>query len=150
MKFTLGNDYSFTMSVVGYQFPSDKNVPYDSNWLNIRIDVRHPGGDWTTVDPALLTYEVQQLADWFRDLAAGKRGDPRIDFLEPCLKFAVELTEESSEELKVTLAHEFRPPWSKDFADEFQLTFPLATINLVNTAEAVEHELAQYPRRTTH
>jgi hypothetical protein len=148
MKLMLRSDYSFTMSVLGYQFPPLKTVPYDSNWLNIRINVRHPDGDWTAVDPALLTYEVQELADWFRDLAAGERGKRNIGFLEPCLNFNVELSEDSSEVLKVTLAHEFRPPWSKNLEDEFQLTFSLGTINLVKTAAALERELARYPQRT--
>jgi hypothetical protein len=148
MKFTIRNDYSFTMSVVGYQFPPQKNDPDDSEWLNIRIDVQHPDGNWTAVDPAMETYEVQELADWFRVLAAGARDKRSIDFLEPCLEFGVELNEDSSEDLKVTLAYELRPPWLKDISDEFQISFPVATINLIKTAEALERELAQYPQRT--
>ena len=136
------------MSVVGYQFPPLTSVPYDSDWLNIRINVRHPIGDWTAADPALLTYDVRELADWFRELAAGGRRKRNIDFLEPCLEFGVEFGEDSSEQLKVKLAYEFRPPWSKDFEGEFQLSFPLTTINLVKTAEAVERELARYPQRS--
>lgn len=148
MKLTLRSDYSFTMSVAGYQFPSLTTIPYDSNWLNIRIDVRHPDGDWTAADPALLTYEVQELADWFRDLATGGRSKRNIDFLEPCLKFDVVWNEDSSEDLNVTLAHWFTPPWSKDLNDKVQLNFPLATINLVKAAVDVERELAEYPQRT--
>lgn len=150
MKLVLRSDYSFTMSVVGYQFPSLATVPYDSNWLNVKISVRHPDGDWTAMDQALLTYEVQELADWFRNLATGARGKRNMEFLEPCLRFDVELNQDSSEDLKVTLAHWFQPPWSKDLDDEFQLIFPLATIDLVKTAEACERELARYPQRTAH
>ena len=148
MKLTLRNDYSFTLTITGYQFPSLKDIEYDSNWLNIRIDVQHPDGDWTAHDPALLTYEVQEIANWFRDVAAGRRDKRSAEFLEPCLEFHFESNEDSSEVLKVKLAYEFRPPWSKSWDDEFELTFPVAKINLVKAAEALERELARYPQRT--
>ena len=148
MKLTLRTDYSFSLTLAGYQFPSLKDVPYDSNWLNVRIDVHHPDGDWTAVDPALLTYEVQRLAEWFRDLATGGGGERSMGFLEPCLQFDLVLGDDSSEVLKVTLAHEFRPPWSKGFDDEVELIFPLATIDLVKSAEDLERQLARYPQRT--
>ncbi|HEX7330302.1 MAG TPA: hypothetical protein VF290_02310 [Pyrinomonadaceae bacterium] len=149
MRLTLRNDYSFTLTITGYQFPSLKDKEYDSNWLNIRIDVQHPEGNWKAVDPALLTYEVQEIADWFRDLAAGRRDKRSAEFLEPGLALHVESNEDSSEVLKVKLAYGFRPPWSKSWEDEFELTFPLATINLVKAAEALERELARYPQRTS-
>ena len=148
MKLTLRSDYSFSMSLVGYQFPSYRDVPYDSIWLNVRIDVAHPDGDWTAVDAALLTGEAQELADWFHHLASGKRDKLNVSFLEPCVEFDIKTNEDSSEFLKVTLAHWFQPPWSKNLEDEFELTFPLATIDLAKTAEALERELARYPQRT--
>src|SRR5215216_7019236 len=49
MKLSLRNDYSFKLTLIGYEFPLLKDVEYDSNWLNIRIDVRHPmatGPQW--------------------------------------------------------------------------------------------------------
>ena len=150
MKLTLRNDYSFKLTITGYQFPSLKDKEHDSNWLNVRIDVRHPDGDWNAVDPALLTYEVQELADWFRDLATGQRDKRSTEFLEPCLEFHVESNEDSSEVLKIKLAFRFEPPWSTDFDDEFELTFPLAKLNLVKAAEALERELARYPQRTKY
>ena len=146
MKFTLRNDYSFKLTLLGYQFPSLENVEYDSNWLNVRIDVQHPDGDWSALDPALLTYEVQELADWFRALAVGQRAEQSISFLEPCLEFHVAFSESFSELLKLKLTHGFSPPWSKGF-DEFELIFPLATLNLVQAAEDLESQLARYPQR---
>ena len=54
------------MYLVGYQFPELEDVEYDSNWLNVKIAVSHQRGKWSTIDPALLTYEVQWLIDWSR------------------------------------------------------------------------------------
>jgi hypothetical protein len=124
MKLTLRNDYSFKLTLMGYQFPSLKDKEYDSNWLNIKIDVRHPEGDWTAVDPALLTYEVQDVAGWFRHLAIGQIDKRTMGFLEPCLEFQVESNKDSSEVLKVKLAYEFRPPWPTSIDDEFSWPFP--------------------------
>lgn len=146
MKLTLRPDYSFSLTLEGYQFPSLKDVPYDSNWLNVRIDVHHPDGHYTRLDPALLTYEVQRLAKWFRELATG--GERSIDFLEPCLQFEVVRGEGSSESVKVTLAHEFRPPWSRMSSEELELIFPLAAVNPAEVAADLERELALYPQRT--
>jgi hypothetical protein len=149
MRLSLGNNYAFNMQLVGYQFPELANVPYDSNWLNVRIDIQHPDGNWTAVDPALLTYEAQRLADWLRNLAAGRRDQGDICFLEPCLEFDVVASEGSSEALKVILAQEFRPPWFTSVDnEEFELTFPLVAIALLDAAEQLEADLARYPQRT--
>ena len=45
----------------------------DSNWLNVKIVVKHPQGAWPIVAPALLTYEVRELPDWLRAIGSGDR-----------------------------------------------------------------------------
>ena len=150
MKLTLGRKYSFEMEFLGYQFPALANTPYDSNWLNVRIDVRHPLGEWSAVDPALLTYEVKSLADWLRNLAAGRRDERCMDFMEPCLVFSCISSDDSTEALKIEFSHEFRPPWlNRNQEDEFEMVFPLAKIDLIEAAEALERNLARYPQRTS-
>lgn len=51
-----------------YQFPEITDEKWDANWLMIALRVQAPQGSWHTVDPALLTWEVQELADWFEAL----------------------------------------------------------------------------------
>ena len=51
------------MSLVGYQFPDLEDDEYDSNWLNVKIEVSNERGKWSAIDPALLTYEVEWLIE---------------------------------------------------------------------------------------
>ncbi len=107
------------MSVVGYQFPALEHEEYDSNWLIIRIDVRHPLGSWSSTDPSLLTYEVAALADWLEGISAGSRPKPDQWFTEPCLEFHLKSDHNGLEFLAVNFSHEFRPPWaSREFNED--------------------------------
>lgn len=81
------NNNSFVMSLVGYQFPELEDVEYDSNWLNVKIALSHQRGKWSTIDPALLTYEVQWLIDWLKAVSARKYDNRQVSFMEPCLSF---------------------------------------------------------------
>ena len=58
----VGRDGVLELTLVGYQFPHLATVPWDSNWLNVRVRVQHPQGNWTAQDPCLLTYDVAGLA----------------------------------------------------------------------------------------
>jgi hypothetical protein len=71
MRLTSSDGTNFNLTIVGYQFPHLAAEPYDSNWLKIQIDVDGAQGRWRTADPALLTYEVAELADWLVRVASG-------------------------------------------------------------------------------
>jgi hypothetical protein len=86
--------------IVGYQFPEVAEAEYDSNWLMVKIVVRHPDGDWSAVDPALLTYEVRELADWLRVVGSGSRETREMAFLEPCLSFRDRSGDKRTDELE--------------------------------------------------
>jgi hypothetical protein len=133
--------------IVGYQFPEVAEAEYDSNWLMVKIVVRHPDGDWSAVDPALLTYEVRELADWLRVVGSGSRETREMAFLEPCLSFRLRSGDKRTDELEIDLAHEFRPPWAKDIDQSAAMLFPLSEIDLSSAADALQHELEQYPQR---
>ena len=77
------------MSVEGYQFPALENEPWDADWLNIKIQVKHPKGNWKATDPCLLTFELKWLIEWFEKICEGEKADAQIYFTEPCLEFEV-------------------------------------------------------------
>ncbi len=141
------DQFCFELLIVGYQFPELAEAEYDSNWLNVKITARHPEGDWSAVDPALLTYEVSELADWLRAAGAGRLETRAMAFLEPCLSFKVRSGIERTDELELELAHEFRPPWAKDIDQSATMLFPLNEIDLTSAAYSLEHQLANYPQR---
>jgi hypothetical protein len=140
---------SFMMSLVGYQFPELEDVEYDSNWLNVKIAVSHQGGKWSTVDPALLTYEVQSLIDWLRAVSARQYDNRHLVFMEPCLSFDLSPAEGDPDKLVIELSHEFRPPWASEDPDgEYEIVFSLTSIDLTFAAQSLENQLRRYPQRT--
>ena len=141
------DEFSFELLIVGYQFPELADAEYDSNWLNVKIIVRHPEGDWSARDPALLTYEVQELAEWLRAVGSGGRETQEMAFLEPCLSFRVRSGDKRTDELEIELAYEFRPPWAKDIDESATMLFPLNEVDLFTAAESLEHQLSKYPQR---
>ena len=142
------NNTSFMMALVGYQFPALEDDEDDSNWLNVKIAVSHQGGKWSTVDPALLTYEVQWLIDWLRAVSARNYDNRHQVFTEPCLSFHLSPAEGQPDELIIGLSYEFRPPWaSKDLNEEYEIVFSLTSVDLMGAAQSLEHQLRRSPRR---
>ena len=148
MELTIDQNCSFTMSLIGYQFPELEDVEDDSNWLQVKIVVNHRRGKWSAVDPALLTYEVEWLIDWLKELSAGKYDKRELRFTEPCISFHLLPSKGEPDRLAIGFSYEFRPPWAKDLHEEHQIAFPLASIDLMNAAQLLENQLHQYPRRT--
>ncbi len=149
MRLRSPNGSSFEMSVEGYQFPDIQNEPYDSNWRLIRIRVAHFRGEWTTVDPCLLTDEVEDLANWFDAIAQGKGVEKEQNFTEPNLMFRLRETPEGRS-LRVYFELESRPSWAESRVspeEDLFLEFPLADLDLARAAEELRGELARYPQR---
>ena len=149
MELKLGNNCSFTMTLLGYQFPELEHVEYDSNWLNVKIDVSQERGSWSATDPALLTYEVAWLIDWLRAVSAGRYDEREQEFLEPCVSFHLSPTEGEPHNLVIEFSHGFEPPWATNDRDEqHQIVFPLTSVDLIGAAQSLEDQLRQYPQRT--
>ncbi len=70
---------------------------------------------WEFRDPALLTWEVQDLSNWLEALASGQAVEKREDFLVPNLRFEVAARDEDTITIRVYFELEARPPWF--FAD---------------------------------
>jgi len=150
MKLTLADGTSFTLTIVGYQYPQLATAPYDSNWLTIRIDATNPQGTWSATDPCLLTYEVSRLADWLDAIATGKVAKATCGFIEPCLLFRLDGDASGHQELRIYLELEPRPPWSGSKLagqEDLWLTFPLSAIDLAVAASMLRQQLERYPQR---
>jgi hypothetical protein len=147
MELSVDQNCSFTMSLIGYQFPELEHAHYDSNWLNVKIVVSQGRSKWSAVDPALLTYEVQSLADWLKELSTGKYARRHLWFTEPCISFHLLPSEGEPDRLVIEFSHEFRPPRANDPDVDHHIAFPLASIDLINAAQQLENQLHQYPQR---
>src|ERR1044071_2081557 len=144
MKLERADGSYFEMSVVGYEFPELDHEDYDSNWLMTRIDVKHPLGSWSAIDPSLLTYEMASLADWLEEISSGSRSNPDQGFIEPCLEFHIKSDTCGEEILVVKFSHEYSPPWSRgklDEDEEHYLEFPLTELRLEEAVESLRGQL---------
>ncbi len=147
----MGSDGSlFEMSILGYQFPKLQTEEYDSNWLRIRIHVVHPQGEWSSIDPSLLTYEVDALATWFADIVRGRSVATEMAFTEPNLSFQLLDHGRNAKSLRIYFELESRPTWARSEivpSEDLWVEFLLSEVNLGDAAEALRPDLAQYPQR---
>jgi hypothetical protein len=139
------------LTFVGYQFPHLATVPWDSNWLNVRVRARHPRGDWTAQDPCLLTYDVAGLADWLEAVAAGREEDAEHGFMEPSLFFRSAVDPDGNRFVRVYFELGLRPTWAPfDGApmEDLYLDFPAEPRQLTEAARSLREQLGRYPQRT--
>jgi hypothetical protein len=105
------NGDKFELTVIRYQFPNSSRNDWDANWLIIRTRAAITGHEWSSDDPSMLTWEVEDLANWLESLSNNREVNPLLDFVEPNLSF--QLVDRSSEttRLQVCLQLESRLPW---------------------------------------
>jgi len=97
----------FDLKVIGYQFCDAPGDRFDDNWLIVRIKVQdEKNGNWEKEDPALLTFEVKELIDWFENLDLESNEEKDISFTEPNLEFLYM----GKGHIQVLLDLEFLPP----------------------------------------
>jgi len=148
VKLSENENTEFELEIAGYQFPDLESEPYDSDWLNITIRVKHPRGSWTTTDPSLLTEEVKDLIHWLEDIADGKNVNPDEYFTEPNLHF--QLPDNNANKLRVYFELECRPSWAKSTFkddDELWVEFSVTPEILRNAAESLRSQLQKFPTR---
>ncbi len=135
---------SFEMTVMGYQFPDLVNEQYDSDWLNIKINVSIPKGSWTSTDPSLLTWEVVDLSKWIESIAEGQSVDTEESFMEPNLRF--ELIEAGQKKIRIYFSLESKPSWALK-NDDLWADFEVATDDLEKAATSLREDLTRFPTR---
>ena len=136
---------SLLLWIDGYEFPHIENEPYDSNWLNIGIEVQLKQGNWTKIFPCALTTELEQLVQWFIDIGAEKNKTDYFGFIEPNLSF--EVSDSTPSVLTIIFSAELRPKWA-DSNERFQLKILLDRATLLQVITSLEAQLEHYPSRS--
>jgi hypothetical protein len=139
----------FEMKVAGYQFPHLQHEPYDSDWLNITVSVKHPRGAWSKTDACMLTFELAQLIDWLRWIADDRPTHSEESFMEPELRF--EWFGGGRNVLRVNLDYSLRPAWSPyhgpDKEEELFVEFAATPEDLRGAAALLRDDLKKFPVR---
>ncbi len=144
---------------VAYQFEMDEvdegdgvDNRYDLNWLEIRLAANDGNDQWTATDPALLNWEVTELINWLRQLAARDGSlKPSWHATEPCLECEGRFNSDSIT-LVASLAYEFWPPAVRAKQSRSQRTkieFKDDGSRILKFAAELEKELQAFPIRGT-
>lgn len=147
-------DASFSLTILGYQYPDAAGEPYDANWLSIHVEAAGPDGAWTGTDACLLTYETARLADWLAALANGQEVPPAISFLEPVLLFRL-IDGKQGKILRVHFGNLVNPSWRHleagakrvGASPDLWLDFPLAETDISGAASDLRQQRKRYPDR---
>ncbi len=146
MKLTDKDGYSITFEVSGYEC----DCP-NEGWLNITTFVTHPLGTWKTIDPSLLTDELESLRDFFKSIIINPEKSIDLFFLEPNLSFQY-LSVKSKKTLKILFYIESRTHWLKKNDDNLDLTnlsleIPFDLYDFISAFESIAKYCVEYPRR---
>ena len=146
MRFVCKNDQFVELRIIGYQFPEILDDEWDSNWLMIFINVKLTKKHWKTTDPAITTFELRNLIDWFKNISDNRMEKYKnIDFTEPNISFEL-LNEFDSDikRIKINFRLEFSPLKN---GGEYSVEFEAENKQLKDYAEKLEDELNEYPER---
>jgi hypothetical protein len=142
------NDQSVEIKVAGYQFP-DNITPgdYDSNWLHIYLNVESKLGHWQTIDPSLLTWDVDKIVQWLFDLSQDKiEIEPSLEFIEPNLSFERLPDALNAKVIRIKFDLESRPKTASDEI-EYYVDCSMTNEQLRLSANELAVELSKFPYR---
>ena len=81
-----------SISIDSYQYKYLESKPgefdYDANWLNVAVTYTDTGKEQLSVDPCLLTTELNQVTAEFERIVGGDENSYISNFLEPYLTIA--------------------------------------------------------------
>lgn len=148
MKFNCEDNQTVELKIHNYQFPNSLDREYDGNWLNIYLKVESKVGHWQTIDPSLLTWDIIELINWFRNLAnSDKTITKEQEFIEPNISFYLlnDLTDKEKI-IKIKFDLESRPKSAKEEI-EYSVIFIADKSELDRIAYELETELQKFPER---
>lgn len=150
MRFKFDERSTVEFKIAGYQYPKTDDKDYDGNWLNIFLDVKSERGNWKTVDPSLLTWELEGFILAIEDLLEkevyGKDGEIEPIFIEPNLAFLLRLENNETVFMKMVFGAESKPQsWPKDEECFLQGIFSEDEIRKI--VQCLKMELARFPKR---
>jgi len=145
------SDYStsFSLEIVGYEFPNIIDKYYDSNWLMVKVGVTTEDKKWFAIDPCVLTFEVDELIDWFENVKNESIQYQKIVFIEPFLKFERLEGDCSQLILRIYLSLKGLPTRKRPFEPqkEIVLEFDLNYLDEISIVNDLRIQLQKYPQR---
>ena len=153
------------LAVLGYQFPEMTDVPWDSDWLLLRLRLQWGEHHWEHVDPALTTFELERLALWLLEVAqhanvfacwTQERLSTLCTFTEPNLAFEAYSGHPTGHPvtLRIYLTAELLPPFRTllptgplSDGSEVWVEFGVDAARLRTLAQQLQRDLERFPVR---
>jgi hypothetical protein len=149
MVFNGINDQKIELNIINYQFPDHIDElydQYDSNWLIVNVKVQSNFGNWEATDPALLTFDFEEMIEWFDNLSNNiEPKDDELIFTEPSfLLFLENSYEDDIKKIKIELDLELR---IKGFSPECYVEIHANNDELEQISMDLRNELSKFPKR---
>jgi hypothetical protein len=120
---------------------STSGFDWDANWVVVRFVVQDSHRSWSSIDPAFLTTELQELVVWLRAVANNESVEPTFTPLQHLVSFEVRSTD-AGPTLRASFALELEPrtgnPW---------LDFDLEREELQRFADDLAASIERFPPR---
>jgi len=109
------------IKITNYQYPGNNEGDWDSNWLNIFLNVISNIGNWQTVEASLTTWEVQILINWFYTLSNDKKPEHLdLSFTDSNLSFELfDNQNNTQKKFRIKFNLESRPKSATDVKEYF-------------------------------
>ena len=148
MTFIGIDDQTVELKITNYQFPQTTTPDdYDSNWLNIYINVKSKFGHWQTIDSSLLTWDVEEIIKWFLDIADNKIVESNyLEFIEPNLSFHLLQNDTELKSIRIKFDLESRPKSAKDDT-EYYIDGLFSNDELRKLSNDLTNDLSKFPKR---
>ena len=149
MVFNGINDQKIELNIINYQFPDHIDElydQYDSNWLIVNVKVQSNFGNWEATDPALLTFDFEEMIEWFDNLSNNiEPKDDELIFTEPSfLLFLENSYEDDIKKIKIELDLELR---IKGFSPECYVEIHANNDELEQISMDLRNELSKFPKK---
>ncbi len=152
------------IDILDYEFPNREDtggIPteeqleamggrdYDANWLNVGFECYDEKYEWKTVDPCLLSWELEDIMTWFVNMAEGREennNSPQMFFTEPCVGIYQRKLDDDHFKFRFALAYEVAPP--EEYRNgEYYMDFVLSREELAAIADSIAAAAAAFPVR---
>lgn len=144
----MGINGSFRLRIERYAYEGEHLNRWDANWMRIGLDAAAPQGSWQVSDPLLLSWEIEELAEWLEAVARSLPAEPVLGFVEPNLRFELRERAGAARSVRIHFDLEAKPPWLKRSGDdECFIDFTLASAELLMAARSLRAQLGEWPMR---
>ena len=148
MRFKGINNQFVEFRIKGYEFPESLGPSHEANWLLIDLSVKSEFEHWSVSDASLSTVHVEEMIEWFRDVAESDVIIPTLElgFDEPCVEVQCLQVKDDQAHIRIFFYSEFRPEQSDD-ARAYYVDLRLTSSELTNITQELQKELEPYPTR---